>query len=329
MSALAQTEASAPSAVSLREARVTFGGVAAVDGLSLSIARGELFGLVGPDGAGKTTTVRLIAGLLDADAGQARVLDEPVGEATRRRIGYMPQQYSLYGDLSVDENLVFFGRLFGLSTQQIRQRRERLLHIARLTRFKDRRADALSGGMYKKLALSCALLHQPEILLLDEPTNGVDPVSRRELWDLLHEFVSDGMTVILTTPYMDEASRCHRVGLIHQGRLLAQGTPAELVDHFDHHVIYVEDDERDQLETRLVGVEAVLAVSPHAAGLRLVVRQGALDEVRAVIDRFRGRRVHVDRVSPDFEDVFLAQLATASAGEEAAARDATSGEEAP
>jgi ABC-2 type transport system ATP-binding protein len=207
-----------------------FGPVTALDGLSFEVSRGELYGLVGPDGAGKTTAIRALSGLVALDGGDARVLGEPAGSpAVRERVGLMPQQYSLYRDLSVEENLAFFSRLYVLPRALYRERAERLLAITRLAPFLDRRADALSGGMYKKLALACALLHEPEVLLLDEPTNGVDPVSRRELWALLHEFVHGGMTVLVSTPYMDEAERCHRVGLVHRGRLLLEGDPRELM----------------------------------------------------------------------------------------------------
>jgi ABC-2 type transport system ATP-binding protein len=206
-----------------------FGAVTALDGLSFEVARGELYGLVGPDGAGKTTAIRALAGLVRLDGGEAQVLGEvPGGAAVRERVGLMPQQYSLYRDLTVAENLRFFARLYVLPRATFRERAERLLAITRLAPFVDRRADALSGGMYKKLALACALLHEPEALLLDEPTNGVDPVSRRELWALLHEFVQAGMTVLVSTPYMDEAERCHRVGLVHRGRLLLEGEPGAL-----------------------------------------------------------------------------------------------------
>jgi ABC-2 type transport system ATP-binding protein len=206
-----------------------FGAVTALDGLSFEVARGELYGLVGPDGAGKTTAIRALAGLVRLDGGEAQVLGEvPGGAAVRERVGLMPQQYSLYRDLTVAENLRFFARLYVLPRATFRERAERLLAITRLAPFVDRRADALSGGMYKKLALACALLHEPEALLLDEPTNGVDPVSRRELWALLHEFVHAGMTVLVSTPYMDEAERCHRVGLVHRGRLLLEGEPGAL-----------------------------------------------------------------------------------------------------
>jgi len=212
--------------------RRRFGATQALDGLSFAVERGELFGLVGADGAGKTTAIRALAGLIDLDGGRALVAGrDPLvgGAAVRESLGLVPQQASLYPDLSVAENLRFFARLFCLPKPIFRERSERLLGITRLGPFSSRRADALSGGMYKKLALACALLHQPEVLLLDEPTVGVDPVSRRELWALLHEFVHDGMTVLLSTPYMDEAERCHRVALLHQGRLLLQGEPNALL----------------------------------------------------------------------------------------------------
>lgn len=213
-------------AVHVAGLRKAFGKVRALDGLSLEVGRGELYGLVGPDGAGKTTAIRAFAGLLDPDGGEVRLVGlDPRWPAAREQVGLMPQRYALYGDLSVDENLAFFGDLFAVPKATYAERRERLLHITRLERFGDRRADALSGGMYKKLALACALLHSPPVLLLDEPTNGVDPVSRRELWALLHELVAEGSAVLVTTPYMDEAERCHRVGLMHEGRLLAEGDP--------------------------------------------------------------------------------------------------------
>jgi drug efflux transport system ATP-binding protein len=207
-----------------------FGATTALDGLSFAVRRGELYGLVGADGAGKTTAIRALAGLVSLDGGEVSVLGvDPAGGKVRERLGLMPQQYSLYRDLSVAENLKFFSRLYVLPRAVFQERAERLLAITRLAPFVDRRADALSGGMYKKLALACALLHEPEVLLLDEPTNGVDPVSRRELWALLHDFVHGGMTVLVSTPYMDEAERCHRVGLVHRGRLLVEGEPTALM----------------------------------------------------------------------------------------------------
>jgi ABC-2 type transport system ATP-binding protein len=216
----------------------------------------------------------------------------------------MPQQYSLYGDLSVDENLRFFARLFDLSRADFARRRERLLRITRLERFGARRADALSGGMYKKLALACALLHQPRALILDEPTNGVDPVSRRELWDLLYELVAEGMAVLVATPYMDEAERCHRVGVIHQGRMLAEGDPRLLTRQCRHGSFVLTSADRAALERALDGREGVLSLTPQGAAVRAVV------DGRAAAGFARWAEAHplcasVTRARPDFEDVFL------------------------
>ncbi len=208
-----------------------FAKVVAVNRLSFQIERAEIFGLIGADGAGKTTTMRILAGLIDPLKGTVRVLGlDPRDEKNqvRTKLGYMPQRYSLYGDLSIVENLKFFGNLFCLSRADWEKRTKRLLDITRLSPFKNRRADALSGGMYKKLALSCALLHEPQILLLDEPTNGVDPISRIELWDLMYAFRDEGMSIVVSTSYMDEAARCSRVGLMHKGEMLACGDPDQL-----------------------------------------------------------------------------------------------------
>jgi len=300
-----------PAALSGRGLHRAYGGVPAVDGLTLAVAPGELYGLVGPDGAGKTTTLRMLAGLLPPDAGAVELDGAPLrvnAGPERATIGYMPQQYSLYGDLTVAENLAFFGRLFGLPRAARRERTRRLLHITRLSRFHDRRADALSGGMYKKLALACALVHQPRALLLDEPSNGVDPVSRRELWDLLYEFVEEGMAVLLATPYMDEAARCHRVGLLHRGRLLTEGPPAALVAGFRHPTLRLTVDDRDAVELALAARADVLAVSPEGAALRVVVRQGV--DLGAL---FPGAAI--EPVAADFEDVFLGLLRDGTAAE--------------
>jgi ABC-2 type transport system ATP-binding protein len=208
-----------------------FGQVLAVDSLDLAVQRGEIFGLVGPDGAGKTTTLRMLAAIMDPSAGSATVAGcDTVRQAAaiKQRIGYMAQQFNLYGDLSVQENLDFYADIFGVRGRLRRARQQRLLHFARLAEFSGRRAGALSGGMKKKLALACALIHQPEILYLDEPTTGVDPVSRREFWDILAELHVQGVTIVVSTPYMDEAERCSRVGLIYAGRLVMCDTPERI-----------------------------------------------------------------------------------------------------
>lgn len=288
-----------------------FGDVEAVRGLSFQVSAGEIYGLVGPDGAGKTTTIRLLAGLMDPDQGSVRILGEDPGGGgdVREQLGLMPQQYSLYGDLTIEENLHFFGQLFCIPDAAYRARRERLLDITRLARFTDRRADSLSGGMYKKLALACSLLHQPRVLLLDEPTNGVDPVSRRELWALLYEFVGEGMAILVSTPYMDEAARCHRVGLIGRGRLVAEGPPRDLVRDFDHHVVEVEGGDREGVEALVARLPAVRGTHPVGTRLRLVIAPGELAAVTAALTPLGA---HVAPASADFEDVFLARTGDAA-----------------
>lgn len=208
-----------------------FGRIMAVDHLNLEVKRGEIFGLVGPDGAGKTTTVRMLAAIMEPSTGSATIAGFDLRrqpERIKEHIGYMAQQFALYGDLSVLENLKFFADVFGVRGQVRRERLERLLNFARLTEFTHRRAGQLSGGMKKKLGLACALIHAPAILYLDEPTTGVDPVSRREFWDILADLHSDGATIVVNTPYMDEAERCGRVGLMYNGQLIECGPPNEI-----------------------------------------------------------------------------------------------------
>jgi ABC-2 type transport system ATP-binding protein len=210
----------------------SFGAIRAVDRLNMAVPAGRIYGLVGPDGAGKTTTLRMLCGALLPTGGQATVCGIDVvrdPEGVRRRIGYMPQRFSLYGDLSVRENMQFFADAYGVPRAEQGALMERLLAFSRLGPFQARRADALSGGMKQKLALACALIHRPALLMLDEPTTGVDPVARREFWDILRDAVArDGMTVLVSTPYMDEADRCHEVGFMRGGALMASGAPRDL-----------------------------------------------------------------------------------------------------
>ncbi len=209
----------------------SFGDTTAVAGMDLCVYEGEMLGLIGPDGAGKTTTLRILCGLLRPDQGAATMAGWQVAtemKKIRHIIGYMPQRFSLYPDLTVAENLRFFSDLFQVSKQERESRLQRLLEFSRLGPFADRQAHALSGGMKQKLALSCTLIHTPKILLLDEPTTGVDPVSRREFWDILAELRSQGVTIVVTTPYMDEAARCDRVAFIHRGKILSVSRPDEI-----------------------------------------------------------------------------------------------------
>ena len=296
-------------AIEARDLVRRFDHVEALRGISFEIAEGELFGLIGPDGAGKTTTIRAVAGLIALDSGTIKVAGaDPLREGgkVREALGLMPQYYSLYGDLSVGENLRFFSRLFCLPRKVFQARVQRLLEITRLEPFVDRRADALSGGMYKKLALACALLHEPKVLLLDEPTNGVDPISRRELWELLHEFVTGGMAVLISTPYMDEAERCQRVGLIHEGQLLAQGQPQHLMQEGHFEAYEVEGGTRDQVEPLLMEHDAVLLVSPAGARIRVVTAPGGRQAVDAALAPLGAALVPV---ATSFEDLFLVRIA--------------------
>jgi len=206
-----------------------YGPVTALNGLSFDVRQGEMFGLIGPDGAGKTTTIRLLCGLLHADGGSVRMLGkDPVANHAEitQSVGYLSQRFSLYGDLSIDENIAFFAEIHGLWRYE--ERRRRLLELTQLLPFRTRLAERLSGGMKQKLALACTLIHEPRVILLDEPTTGVDPVSRREFWKLLAEFLQQGITILVSTPYLDEAERCHRVALLHEGRQLALDTPDAL-----------------------------------------------------------------------------------------------------
>ncbi len=310
MSLPALTQAPALAATALEK---RFGPTEALRGLSFQVQPGELYGLVGPDGAGKTTALRALSGLIDLDGGEARVFGEDPargGSAVRERIGLMPQQYSLYRDLTVAENLRFFSRLYVLSRAQFEERSRRLLAITQLERFQDRRADALSGGMYKKLALACALLHEPRVLLLDEPTNGVDPVSRRELWALLHEFVESGMAVLVSTPYMDEAERCSRVGLVHRGRMLLEGAPRALLSDLRTDVHEVRGGERAAVEAALGEMPAVESVSPSGAHLRVELRAGTEPQVSRALSPLGAK---LAPAAPTFEDLFLSRIRHAEA----------------
>lgn len=208
-----------------------FGDLAAVEDLTLEVAPGEIFGLVGPDGAGKTTTLRLLCGLLEPTAGEAVVAGYDVARDPQRvkdHIGYMAQRFGLYGDLTVEENMAFYADLFGIVGRERDDLSQRLLAMTRMEPFRTRQAARLSGGMKQKLALMCTLLHRPRILFLDEPTNGVDPVSRRDFWAILYQLLKDGITIFMTTAYLDEAERSNRVGLMHRGRMIRCQAPEEL-----------------------------------------------------------------------------------------------------
>jgi ABC-2 type transport system ATP-binding protein len=296
----------------------SFGDVEAVRGVSFEVAPGEIVGLIGPDGAGKTTTMRMVAGLVTPKAGSIFILNHDVSKdlkPIRPLVGYMPQQYSLYGDLSVQENLRFFAGMYGVGHQLLLEREKRLLGIARLDEFRDRAASALSGGMYKKLALSCALVHEPRLLLLDEPTNGVDPISRRELWGLLKELVATGVGVLISTPYMDEAERCDRVGLLVGGRLVAIDRPAALTAAFADTVLELKT-ARPLGSVKLVAsLEGVRQAYTVGRKIHLVTQdpEAVRAAVLAVLAKAEVGVTELAAVPPTFEDIFLSLSAKAAA----------------
>jgi ABC-2 type transport system ATP-binding protein len=281
-----------------------FGDLTAVDHLTIEVARGEIFGLVGPDGAGKTTTLRLLCGLMDPDEGEAWVVGHSVAkelEAVKDQIGYMAQRFGLYGDLTVDENMNFYADLFGISKAERARLLPDLLRMTRMEPFRSRPAANLSGGMKQKLALICTLLHHPQVLFLDEPTNGVDPVSRRDFWAILYQLVRDGLTVFVTTAYLDEAERCNRVGLMNQGRLIRCETPKDLKHALTETCYEVETPDQRAAREYLQVQPGVLSVEPAGAKLHLFLKAGArVEELKRAISAKEFRPI-----VPSLEDVFI------------------------
>jgi ABC-type multidrug transport system ATPase subunit len=307
-------------AVSVSALGKRFGDVVALDDITFDVRAGELFGLIGPDGAGKTTLFRLLTTVQLPDAGSATVLGLDVVReyrAIRSRIGYMPGRFSLYADLSVEENLRFFASVFGTTLEAGR----RLIApiYSQIAPFADRRAGALSGGMKQKLALCCALVHRPELLLLDEPTTGVDAVSRREFWDLLETLRADGLTIVASTPYMDEAIRCERVALIQRGRILDIADPRGIGARFDRPLLAVRSAERIRLLRALRALPDAHSVFPfgdavHYADAR--VDRSASDvaaELRRALDQQGIADAEIASVEPGIEDVFMELMLRAPA----------------
>jgi ABC-2 type transport system ATP-binding protein len=281
--------------------RKRFGATQAVDGLDVTVAQGEIVGLIGPDGAGKTTTMRMVLGLLRPDAGEIQILGRSGLDrhGLKERLGYMPQRFSLYPDLTVIENLRFFADLYLVPAKERARREGELLEFSRLAPFRSRRAGALSGGMKQKLALSCNLVHRPDLLVLDEPTTGVDPVSRQEFWEWLRRYASEGLAILVSTPYMDEAALCDRVLLVHHGRVPARGTPTELTERYPGGLLEVAASQAPVVRQVLPDAEVVrfgdmLHVS-HASG-----------QAQHVQDELARRGVEAHLLAPTIEDVFVA-----------------------
>jgi ABC-2 type transport system ATP-binding protein len=302
------------SAISFSDVQKRYGAVEALKGVTFDVARGEMFGLIGPDGAGKTTSIRLICGLVRADAGEVRVLDQnPVRQhaAITQTVGYLSQRFSLYGDLSIDENIAFFAEIHGVRDYE--DRRNRLLEMTRLTPFRSRLADRLSGGMKQKLALACTLVHEPKVIVLDEPTTGVDPVSRREFWKLLSQFLEAGITILMSTPYLDEAERCTRIAMLHEGRVLALDAPTALRRSMPGSWFEVlVDAPRDAVQR--LGAAGRSDIQTNLFGDRLHVwlaegdARAAGRVLETTISSAGLRPRSVRPIVPSLEDVFIAKL---------------------
>jgi ABC-2 type transport system ATP-binding protein len=300
-----------PAAIATSNLTKRFPSVLAVDRLQFEVHPGEIFGLVGPDGAGKTTTVRMLAGVLTPDSGSATVAGFDIvrdPEAAKAHISYMPQRFGLYEDLTVDENIRFYADVFGVPRADREQRSRQLLDAAGMGRFKTRLAGKLSGGMKQKLGLVCALIHRPRVILLDEPTNGVDPVSRRDFWRILYSLLDEGIAILMSTAYLDEAERCHRVALLHQGRILFCETPATLKTHLKGAVLSVIAPESRRIRAALDGAEGVLNALLVGDGVHLVVDDATrrIPELRAKLQAAGLSFDRLEEVAPTIEDLFVA-----------------------
>lgn len=286
-----------------------FDQITAIHNLSLNIDKGEIIGLIGPDGAGKTTLLRLMIGLLKPNSGSIHIegvdsVKNP--QLVKDKIGYMPQHFSLYGDLSVSENMKFFADIYGVPKKIFDKRKKELLEFSGLVPFEGRLARNLSGGMQKKLALACNLFHTPEILLLDEPTTGVDPVSRRELWNLLFQLNKQEVTLIITTPYMDEAQRCHRVGLMYEGKILSFQSPQSLIQGMKDEIIELVTDD-NQTKKLLGNLPDLKTVYPYGGALHLSFERGkgGEEKTKEFLEKHSLSARSIKIISPSFEDVFL------------------------
>jgi ABC-2 type transport system ATP-binding protein len=297
-------------AVHVSELTRKFGDFVAVDRVSFDVAAGEIFGFLGPNGAGKTTTIKMLTGLLQPTSGTARVAGLDVATETRRiasMIGYMSQLFSLYADLTVDENVQLFGSLYGVTGQRFQQRRAWVLDMAALQHDRDRLTAELPLGFKQRLALGCAVIHQPQILFLDEPTSGVDPVARRAFWDLIYEFAAEGTTVFVSTHYMEEAEYCHRLALMNRGRLIALDRPASLKRMLHEPILRLDTDNAPKAVEALQKTTGVIDAAMFGRAVHVTVsdESAALDAIRGALSAAGRTCERLERITPSLEDVFV------------------------
>ncbi len=297
-----------------------FRKVQAVRGIDLDIAPGEIYGLIGPDGAGKTTTIRMLAGVMKPTSGIARVSGIDTSrqaERLRHQVGYMAQRFSLYGDLSVRENIEFYADVFGVRGVEREQQIQRLLHFARLEEFQTRDAGVLSGGMKKKLGLACALVHKPQVLFLDEPTNGVDPISRREFWDILSDLHIAGVTIFVSTAYMDEAERCSRVGLMYQGQIVRQGAPGELRNLVQGELLALVTSDLAAAQRAIEKLEGVCEIQVYGDRLHIFVDSAARrqPEIETALAQNSVPVTQIRPSTPHLEEAFISLVTREGAKE--------------
>lgn len=289
-----------------------FDDLVAVDGLNLQVYKGESFALLGPDGSGKTTTMRLLCGIVSQDFGDITINGVDTkkhSEKARGHLGYMPQRFSLYENLSVIQNVNFFADLYHVDRSIRHKRIEQYLEFTRLTPFKDRLARQLSGGMRQKLALICSIIHNPPILLLDEPTTGVDPVSRRDFWKILHRLLAEGLTLIISTPYMDEAERCNRIGLMHKGKILLVDTPNELKKQMSGEVVEMKCDNPRFASDLLKSNESVLSIQTFSDKIHIILKDNTnAQDIISYLNSEKANITDTRKVSPSVEDVFISRL---------------------
>jgi len=300
-------------ALDVQGLRKEFGAVVACEGLTLQAPAGQILGLVGPDGAGKTTAFRMLCGILQPTAGGARVAGHDVvrdPEAVKQVIGYLPQQFSLHRDLTIEENIRYIADLYQVPRGRWEERRDELLEITYLTPFRRRLAGRLSGGMRQKLALVCALIHRPQVLFLDEPTTGVDPVSRRDFWKILYDLPRQGVTIVISTPYMDEAVRCHRLAFMFAGRLLTHDTPAGLRQAMPGRVLAVRCPAQREARLLLQQLAPVQSVEVFGDRLHVVLQPDVVvDDVQDALREAGVDCTQVEEIEPSLEDVFMALTA--------------------